>query len=296
MRVFPGRSVRTDRHLISKGLVVRYFSMRNPSAPGAHKPSAKRYAAPALDKGLDILELFANESDGFTASEVARRLGRTVGEIFRMLVRLEQRGYVCQIPPDDRYFLTLKLFEVAQRHSPLQRLVSEARPLLQRVAHKIGQSCHLAMPSNGEVVVVAQVDAPGNMGFSVRLGARIDLLNTASGHTILAFQRDEVRSRSLATWQRQSGKKIPHDLPEHLARIRRRGNEEMDSHQVPGITDIGFPVLDQHGEAIAAMMVPFLPQIGNRAGIAQAKDALRLASSELSAAIGGKVSLPDEEE
>src|SRR5580700_5094223 len=130
------------------------------------RPPRNRYAAPALDKGLDILELFTSESDGLTASEIARRLGRTVGEIFRMLVRLEQRGYVCQFPPDDRYFLTLKLFEVGQRHKPLRRLISEARPLLERVAHKTGQSCHLAMLSNGEVVVIAQVDGPGPMGFS----------------------------------------------------------------------------------------------------------------------------------
>jgi DNA-binding IclR family transcriptional regulator len=253
------------------------------------KQSGQRYAAPALDKGLDILELFATESDGLTSSELARRLGRTVGEIFRMLVRLERRGYVCQIPPDDRYFLTLKLFEVAQRHSPLRRLVAEARPLLERVAHKTEQSCHLAMPSNGEVVVVAQVDAPGPMGFSVRLGARIDLLNTASGHTILAFQDGEHRSRSLALWQRQSGKKIPRDLHQHLARIRRRGNEELASHQMQGIIDIGFPVLNQHGEAIAAMTVPFLPWVGSRIGPAQVREALRRASGELSSATGGQV-------
>ena len=258
------------------------------------KPARKHYAAPALDKGLDILELFAIESDGLNASEIARRLGRTVGEIFRMLVRLEQRGYVCQTPPDDRYYRTLKLFEVSQRHKPLRRLVSEARPLLERVAHKTGQSCHLAMLSNGEVVVIAQVDGPGPMGFSVRLGARIDLLNTASGHTILAFQRDERRSRSLAIWQHQSGKKIPRNLERHLTRIRRRGNEELGSHQVRGVIDIGFPVLDQHGEAIAAMTVPFLPQLGSPIGPAQVKDALRSASRELSSIIGGKISYSED--
>ncbi len=256
----------------------------------AHQPNkrpSRRYTAPALDKGLDILELFASESEGLTASEVARRLGRTVGEIFRMLVRLEQRGFVCQIPPDDRYFLTLKLFELAQRHDPLHRLISEARPLLERVAHKTDQSCHLAMLSNGEVVVVAKVDPPGPMGFSVRLGARIDLLNTASGHTILAFQTEEACARSLAIWERRSGKKIPRDVRSHLARIRRMGNEELASHQCQGVIDIGFPVLDLHGEAIAAMTVPFLPWIENRIGTAQVKEALRLASSELSSVIGG---------
>jgi len=250
--------------------------------------ATERYAAPALDKGLDILELLTAESDGLTSSEIGRRLGRTVGEIFRMLVRLEQRGYVCQNPPGDRYYLTLKLFEVAHRYYPLHRLVSEANPLLQRVAHKTGQSCHLAMMSGGEVVVVAQADPPGNMGFAVRLGARIDLLHTASGNIILAFQEDETRARSLDAWQSQSGKKIPPDLEDHLERIQRRGFEELPSRGIKGIIDIGFPILNQHGEAIAAMTVPFLPYVDGRVSPAKVKEALRTASSHLSSAIGGK--------
>src|SRR5580692_12140059 len=147
-----------------------------------------RYAAPALEKGLDILELLASVSDAMTHSEIANRLGRTVTEVFRMLVCLEERGYISRTGPDERYQLTLKLFEIVHQHHPLQRLVNQARPLVQRVASETGQSCHLAMLNHAEVVVVAQFDAPGIMGFSVRLGANIDLLNTASGHVILAFQ------------------------------------------------------------------------------------------------------------
>jgi DNA-binding IclR family transcriptional regulator len=247
-----------------------------------------RYAAPALSKGLDILELFASEADGLSTSEIARRLGRTVGEIFRMLVCLEGRGYICQNPPGEHYFLTLKLFEVAHRYHPLRRLLSEARPPMRQVAHKTGQSCHLAMLSNGEVVVVAQVDAQGNMGFSVRLGARIDLLNTASGHVILAFQEDEARSRHLTAWQQRSHKRVPRDLKYHLARIRRRGYEELSSYQVHGVVNISFPILNQHGEAIAAIAVPFLARVGDRIGPRQVKEALQLASWNLSSAIGGK--------
>jgi DNA-binding IclR family transcriptional regulator len=251
----------------------------------------RRYAAPALDKGLDILELFASEPDGLTTSKIARRLGRTVGEIFRMLLCLENRGYICQVPPGERYFLTLKLFEVAHRYHPLHRLLSEARPLMQQVAHRTGQSCHLAMLSNGEVVVVAQVDAPGNMGFSVRLGARIDLLNTASGHVILAFHDRETRFRHLSAWQNRSKARAPRNLERHLIQIRRRGYEELSSYQVHGVVNISFPVLNQHGEAIAAIAVPFLARVGDRTGPRQVKAALQLASCNLSSAIGGKPSL-----
>jgi len=237
---------------------------------------------------LDILELFASEPDGLTTSQVARRLGRTVGEIFRMLVCLAERGYISQVLPDEHFQLTLKLFELAHRHHPLQRFVAKARPLMEEVAHKTRQSCHLAMPSNGEVVVITQVDAPGSAGFALKLGARIDLLHTASGHLILAFQRDAMRARSLAAWRKRTDRPLPADLEEHLACIRERGYEEMPSYQVEGVVNIGYPVLNQHQEAIAALSVPFLPRIGDRIANPQVKAALQAASRALSIAIGGR--------
>ena len=67
------------------------------------KRDAKRYyPTPALEKGLDILELFASTPEGLTVSEVARRLDRTVSEIFRMILCLEQRGYLAQSPNKER--------------------------------------------------------------------------------------------------------------------------------------------------------------------------------------------------
>lgn len=247
-----------------------------------------RYAAPALEKGLDILELLASVSEALTHSEIASRLGRTVNEVFRMLVCLEERGYISRAGPDERYQLTLKLFEIVHHHHPWQRLIARARPLVQRVASDTGQSCHLAMLNHAEVVVVAQVDAPGNMGFAVRLGANVDLLNTASGHVILAFQNDEVRARALGAWRLRSGKTIPAGLHRHLNQIRRRGYEELASYQVHGVMNISYPVLSQHGEAIAAMTVPFLARIGDCVGAPQVRESLNRASRELSQAIGGK--------
>src|SRR5579864_2016658 len=247
-----------------------------------------RYAAPALEKGLDILDLLASVSESLTHSEIATRLGRTITEVFRMLVCLEERGYLSRTGTDERYQLTLKLFEIVHQHRPLQRLITQARPLVQRVASETGQSCHLAMLNNAEIVLVAQSDAPGNMGFSVRPGANIDLLNTASGHVILAFQSDEVRSRALGAWRLRSGKPIPASLYRHLHQIRRRGYEELASYQVHGIVNISYPILNQHGEAIAAMTIPFLARIGDSLGPPQVKQQLRRASRALSLMIGGK--------
>src|SRR5437667_9587009 len=112
--------------------------MKKTKAPKA----SSRYPTPALEKGLDILELFASEPSGLTKSEVARRLGRTVSEVFRMLLCLEQRGYISRSRDNERFRLTLRLFKLVQEHPPTRCLINEALPIMQQVAHELNQSCH----------------------------------------------------------------------------------------------------------------------------------------------------------
>src|SRR5258708_36510177 len=95
------------------------------------KPETKRYyPTPALEKGLDILELFARTPEGLTVSEVARRLNRTMSEIFRMLLCLEQRAYLPQSASRDRYHLPLRRFRLAQEDPPPTRMVPEPLPIM----------------------------------------------------------------------------------------------------------------------------------------------------------------------
>ena len=58
------------------------------------KDDADRYRAPALDKGLDILELLAEQKEGLTRAEITKLLGRNASEMYRMLERLVARQYV----------------------------------------------------------------------------------------------------------------------------------------------------------------------------------------------------------
>src|SRR5216684_1692843 len=91
---------------------------------------AVRHTAPALEKGLDMLELLAADPAALTRSEIAQRLRRTIGEVFRMLVCRHERGYIYQVGSDDRSPLTLKRFEVAHLHGPLQPLGGSPRSVM----------------------------------------------------------------------------------------------------------------------------------------------------------------------
>ena len=83
--------------------------------------------APALEKGLDLLEALSAEARGLSQKQLAERVGRSVGEIFRMLVALERRGYVTRDPATGEYTLTLKLFRIASQFPPTERLLIAGR-------------------------------------------------------------------------------------------------------------------------------------------------------------------------
>ena len=187
------------------------------------KDDADRYRAPALDKGLDILELLAEQKEGLTRAEITKLLGRNASEMYRMLERLVARQYVVRSAAGDRYSLSLKLYALAHRHPPMNRLISEALPLMQRFADAAEQSCHLVVYDRGNLLVIAQVDGPGTWGISVRLGSRVGLIDTGSGRVMLAFQSIEQREQMLAEHTKVKGEVT------HRSR-RARAGLRADSH------------------------------------------------------------------
>jgi DNA-binding IclR family transcriptional regulator len=255
---------------------------------GAKTAKSLNYATPALEKGLDVIEMLARRPAGLTKSQMARELNRTVSEIFRMLLCLERRGYIAQVA-EDRYSLTLKLFKLVQEHPPIERLLSGALPVMHRLAHDTMQSCHLGVLEGDRVVILAQVNAPTNHGFFVKLGSTVDLMEAGSGYVILAHQDQAQREITLANWMRETGKKLPRDLEAHLARIQAAGFEKHASYLVQGVVNISFPVLDERGSALGALTIPYIQYNGSLKKVDHVLKALRKAAGEVTAAIGGKL-------
>lgn len=221
----------------------------------------RRYKAPALEKGLDVLELLATTSSPMTLTQIVNQLNRSHGELFRMIQVLEFRGYIEQDSSADGYLLTDKLFSLGMQRPKTHSLVEVALPVMRQLAQDLGQSCHLALHSMGDMVVVARMESSEQLGFSVRVGYRRPLVKSASGAVLYAFQPEDVRRRwekllnpplndkQLAAWRA------------HADEIRQRQVELTPSQFVAGVTDISSPVM--RGDiAAAALTVPFLDKLG----------------------------------
>jgi DNA-binding IclR family transcriptional regulator len=255
--------------------------------------SSPSYSAPALEKGLDILEILCRTDTPLTQREIAHRLGRSVGEIYRMLACLVGRNYVALV--DDAYYLTTKLFELSHENPPTHRLLVEAPPIMQKLASSVDQSCHITVYDRGRQIVMFKVDAPSGMGFGVRVGAELDVIVSVSGRVLLAFQDEATQAlRIQEALQRRPDHADPqiHTL---IRYIRQRGYESASSVQVRGLYNVSYPILDSRGHAMAALTVPcaeHMDQRSHRASIAEVEAELGAAARLLTERLGGSTRGP----
>jgi len=249
---------------------------------------ARSYSAPALEKGLDILELLCRSESPMTQKDMAQRLGRSVGEIYRMVACLVSRNYVTLVD-ENTYGITTKLFELSHINPPTHRLLLEATPIMQRLAGELDQSCHLTVYGQGKQVVLCKVDTPSGMGFAVRAGAELDVLISASGRVLLAFQDEETRRLRIEESLQRRPEQADPQMVSVLDKIRVAGYESIPSVQVRGLWAVSFPVLDTQQRAIAALTVPYAERLDQtqRKPIPEVVEALGAAARTLSARIGG---------
>lgn len=246
----------------------------------------EKYNAPALDKGLDIVETLAEAGASLTQGEIAKRMDRSVSEIFRMLVVLRRRGLIALDETSDRYYLTTRLFELAHRIPIVKRLTVAAAPVMQRLAAQTNQSCHLGVRSGDSIVIVGQVDNPGNNVLSVRMGARIEFWRTSSGRVILAHSDPEVREKAMTNIPHPN--KVPaKQLRAELNQIAKQGYEQLESFVVKGIENISAPILGFDGFATAALTIPYMERLHGGVSKADCLQDLLAAAENISVQLGG---------
>ena len=243
---------------------------------------AERYFAPALEKGLDVLELLSTEREPLTMGQIAERLSRSKGELFRMLVALERREYIRRDGESERFTISNRLFELAMRTPPTRDLVSVALPHLEVVAQELDQSCHLAVVSGLQIAVIARVEAPGELGFAVRIGYRRRLDHSTSGRVMMAYLQPRARERLFAKLAEEYADFNPSALAVELERVVERGFEAGPSSAVKGITDVGAPVFGPGATPVAAITSPFIRRANSPLTPANAGDVIRREADQAS--------------
>ena len=238
------------------------------------KKQSKSYSAPALEKGLDILELLSNSTEGLSQVEIAGKLNKSINKIYRMITTLRNREYVDFDSEKEVYRLSFKILNMTAKFEPFKTLTTRAIPVMKEITIKANQSVHLAIYTRGKILIIAQEDSPSSFNYHVSVGASFDLLETSSGRVILTFQDEKERKRRLERRKFYSKleetskisvselKKIEKLFSKNtMKKIEKNRYELVKSLQIKGVTNISVPIFDYTNNAIAALTIPFVDRI-----------------------------------
>ena len=250
----------------------------------AEKPA---YFAPALEKGIDVLELLATLSAPVTTSQIAQRLGRSLQEVYRVVVALERRGYIVRPPGAEALVLSTRLFGLATQFPPFRRVVDAAQPIINELALESCQAIHMATLDGTNMFIIAQVDSPLPIGVRLKVGAVSPAIRGASGRTLIAFQTDTVRDWLFDRSEIHFGAAEVAAARKRVEAIRVRGYEQVESDAMPGVTDVSFPVIDGAGVAVATVTMPFLASYLRPISFEQAVSLLFEAARTITTMTGG---------
>ncbi|ESQ75531.1 IclR family transcriptional regulator [Asticcacaulis sp. AC402] len=247
--------------------------------------TATKYRAPALEKGLDVLELLAGAKQSMTLSQISQQLDRSVSELFRMVQVLEARGYVGTSSRGDGFELTNKLFSLGISRGPSQNLLASALPLMQSLSDTTRQACHLAIASDDRMVVIARIEAPGDLGFSVRVGYQRPLIHSTSGVVLYAFQKSKIRDQWRALLKAGATGEEWKAFESNAEKALSQGHFTSLSEYIDGITDLSAPVMNDV-TTVAALTMPYIHVHG---GVShdEALSHLKAVAKSLSKSLGG---------
>lgn len=221
------------------------------------------YSVPALEKGLDILEVLSQSAEPLTLSRLAGLLGRKNNEIFRMLNLLERRNYVLR-NESGSYRLSLRMYQLAHAQSMVAQLIEAAMPAMRELSSSTGESCHLSVLEGMEIVILARVESSHPVRLVVELGGRFSALTTVSGRMMLAAKEPSVRRELFdsAPEVRQLKPAARRTLTQKIEKAASEGLSTAQDETVTGVIDAAVAIGDSSGGILAAVAIAALTSEG----------------------------------
>lgn len=218
----------------------------------------------ALEKGLTVLRSFGHEVRSLTVQEAALRFGYPRAAARRVLLTLEQLGYLAR--SDRAFSLTPKVLELGYAYFASLDLPKLAEPFMRQAVDAVGETCSLGVLDGGDVVLIARVEPVQVMRLDLRIGSRLPAYAHSMGRVLLAGLPKEGLERYLETAPLRA---ITRFTVHSKAGLRRTVNEVArlgwcvsQSELVDGISGVAVPIRDPAGRTIAAMNLSMI--LGSR--------------------------------
>ena len=222
---------------------------------------ARRDSSPdfieALARGLDVIRAFQPRQPVMSLSAVAGAAGLARPTARRIVLTLEQMGYVRAVAGG--FELTPRVLELGMSYVLSRNLWEVARPHMERLVARTHESSSIAQLDGSDIVYVARVAVPKIVALAVTIGTRFPAVQTSLGKVLLAALSPEEVGRVLAEPSRSGI--APRVVPGSQGRaatlreVRARGWALTDEELAAGIRSVAAPLRDGDGRVIASLNV-----------------------------------------
>jgi len=257
-------------------------------------PKPRREAkslAPALARGMQILELLAGAPKGFSLSELASRLGIAKSSAFGLCATLLERDFI-QRAPDGTFTVGIRIVDLASARLGNSDIAMEFYSACSSLG-KIGeQTAVLSVLEGADVLYIACRNSPKPLGITFRIGMRLPACCTATGKAMLSTLADDqvkylYKSHDIKTLTKAGVSSI-NDLLAQLNWIRQNGVSIDNGETREHMYSVGAPIVDPNGRAKAAVAICFYRAEVNPTQTKQALAAVRTLADKLSRKPGSR--------
>ena len=216
-----------------------------------------RYTVPGLERGLRMLCEFSRREPSLTAPELARRLGVPRSTVFRLLVTLENMGFIERTADGRAHRLGLAVLRLGFEYLASLGIIELGRPILERLRDDCGYAASLVVRDGRDIVYLQRAASRSPFATSVTVGTRLPAHATVLGHVLLGdLALSELRGLYPESRLEESSADTPHDvnaLFEHVQQTRQRGYQLAEGFFEPHISTVAAPVFGENGHVVAAL-------------------------------------------
>lgn len=216
-----------------------------------------RYTVPGLERGLRILGEFSRREPVLTAPEIARRLGVPRSTVFRLLVTLENMGFVERTDDGRAHRLGVAVLRLGFEYLASLSINELGRPILERMRDDTGFAASLVVRDGRDIVYIQRAASASPFASSVNVGTRLPAHATVLGHVLLG-DLSLAQMRALYPEARLEGSSpnTPANadaLFELVQQTRTRGHVLAEGFFEPHISTVAAPVHGENSHVVAAI-------------------------------------------
>ncbi len=195
------------------------------------------------------------------ASDIARRLGLPKATVHRLLLALENFGWL-ERDGGSRPLWSVSMRPIAVGGRAIERksgLRMAALSVMDALRHATGETVHLGLVDGENIVLIERIDGVNSVNIFLPVGTSWDLSWSSSGKTVLAHLPAGERESYLRTprFRRKSETDIlpPAELAAELTQIRERGFAMSIGIPPASSSSIGTAIFDKRGRPFAGLSI-----------------------------------------